>query len=366
MIPPDVASTLRTTLADASSAHQSQQTQPVAPSQRITDILSNLVPGQRIFAEIQALLPNGSYRALVGQRDVTLALPFSAKPGDSLELEVAESDGKLTLAFVANRTDAQAKTADPSVATSLSSAGKLIGDLMQGIDGEGKRAPAAPLNGNQAIVANMPKDGADLAPVLKQALSQSGMFYEAHQARWVAGQLPTEQLRQEPQGKLPAELSAATNQPNNSQATTAREAGGMPAAAQAGGIPRDIAPLVQQQLDGLASQNFAWQGQIWPGQKMWWEIGENPEDRQLVGDEASARWHTRLRLQLPQLGDIDARLHLQPGGELGIRIISGSDASEARLRDALPALQAQLQAAGLNLRQILIDHEAAETERSGA
>lgn len=95
---------------------------------------------------------------------------------------------------------------------------------------------------------------------------------------------------------------------------------------------------------------------------MWWEIGENPEDRQLVGDEASARWRTRLRLQLPQLGNIDARLHLQPGGELGIRIISGSDASQARLRDALPALQAQLQAAGLNLRQILIDHEAAETE----
>ena len=43
---------------------------------------------------------------------------------------------------------------------------------------------------------------ADLAPVLKQALTQSGVFYEAHQARWVAGQLPTEALRQEPQGRM--------------------------------------------------------------------------------------------------------------------------------------------------------------------
>ena len=363
MIPPDVASTLRTTLVDSSSANQAQQSQPVAPAQRIADVLSNLVPGQRIFAEIQAMLPNGSYRATVGQRDVTLALPFAAKPGDSLELEVAESDGKLTLAFVANRTDTPAKSGDPSVPTSLSSAGKLIGDLMQGIDGEGKRAPAAPLNGNQALVATMPRDGAQLAPMLKQALTQSGMFYEAHQARWVAGQLPTEHLRQEPQGRLATEASALQGTPGQtdksgvSQQVASREAASPQQFQPQGGIPRDIAPIVQQQLDGLASQNFAWQGQIWPGQKMWWEIGENPEDRNLVGEEATARWHTRLKLTLPQLGGIDARLHLQAGGELGIRILANTSEGESRLREGVTVLQNQLAAAGLNIRQILIDHE---------
>lgn len=364
MIPPDVASALRTTLADSSSAQQSQQTQPVSPTQRIADVLSNLVPGQRIFAEIQALLPNGSYRALVAQRDVTLALPFAAKPGDSLELEVAESDGKLTLAFVANRSDAQAKTADPSVATYLSRAGKLIGDLMQGIDGEGKRAPAAPLNGNQALVSTMPKDGATLAPLLKQALSQSGVFYEAHQARWISGKLPAEQLQMEPQGKLsPANTLATPNNPattNNPRAESTAVQTTLP-----GGVPREIAPIVQQQLDGLANQSFAWQGQVWSGQKMWWEIGENPEDRQLTGEEASARWHTRLKLQLPLLGDIDARLHLQAGGELGIRILSTSSDGESRLRDSLPALQKQLEAAGLTVRQLLVDHGTDQPERSG-
>lgn len=364
MIPPDVASALRTTLADSSSAQQSQQTQPVSPTQRIADVLSNLVPGQRIFAEIQALLPNGSYRALVAQRDVTLALPFAAKPGDSLELEVAESDGKLTLAFVANRSDAQAKTADPSVATYLSRAGKLIGDLMQGIDGEGKRAPAAPLNGNQALVSTMPKDGATLAPLLKQALSQSGVFYEAHQARWISGKLPAEQLQMEPQGKLsPANTLATPNNPattNNPRAESTAVQTTLP-----GGVPREIAPIVQQQLDGLANQSFAWQGQVWPGQKMWWEIGENPEDRQMTGEEASARWHTRLKLQLPLLGDIDARLHLQAGGELGIRILSTSSDGESRLRDSLPALQKQLEAAGLTVRQLLVDHGTDQPERSG-
>lgn len=36
------------------------------------------------IAEIQAMLPNGTYRAIINQRNVTLALPFSAKTGDSL------------------------------------------------------------------------------------------------------------------------------------------------------------------------------------------------------------------------------------------------------------------------------------------
>jgi hypothetical protein len=108
----------------------------------------------------------------------------------------------------------------------------------------------------------------------------------------------------------------------------------------------------------LANQNFAWQGQIWPGQKMWWEIGENPEDRNLVCDEASARWHTRLKLTLPQLGGVDARLHLQPGGELGIRILSNSSEGEERMRNGMAELHKQMEAAGLNIRQILIDHES--------
>ncbi len=85
MIPSDVANSLRQILPDRQAA-TNPQTQPVAQAAKIADVLSNLVPGQRILAEIQALLPNGTYRAVVAQRDVTLALPFSAKPGYTLEL----------------------------------------------------------------------------------------------------------------------------------------------------------------------------------------------------------------------------------------------------------------------------------------
>lgn len=424
MIPPDVASSLRLILPDQQAATNAQ-TLPVVAAQKIADVLSNLVPGQRILAEIQALLPNGNYRAIVAQRDVTLALPFSAKAGDSIELEVTESDGKLTLAFVANKTEnAVTKASQESVPTTFSSAGKLISDLMSGIDGGGKRAPAAPLNGNQALIESMPKNAADFAPVLKQAVTQSGVFYEAHQARWVAGQLPTEALRQEPQAKFsPAPIpflanafvdensldSSKTNlsgvnilaslpiketSPGNIQAdqalpSTSKEQTALPPRTQdakpeqvllpvrnetsspqqasvsshpsGNSMPQQLTPLVQQQLDGLASQNFAWQGQVWPGQQMWWEIGENPENARNLNGEPLAQWQTRLKLSLPILGGIEAKLQLRPGGEVGISLTTDSESSEATLRDGISQLRHQFESAGLNLTQLLVQHgQAAE------
>ncbi|HMT79406.1 MAG TPA: flagellar hook-length control protein FliK [Azonexus sp.] len=372
MIPPDVANALRLQIPDqAKVAAQQPSNQPIAAVQQITDALSNLVPGQRILAEIQALLPNGSYRAVVAQRDITLALPFSAKPGDTLELEVTESDGKLTLAFVTNRSDNAAARAQPeSSATSLSPTGKLIGDLMGDIQTDGKRAPAAPLNNAQPLVQAMPKTAAELVPVLKQALTESGMFYEAHQARWVAGELSTESLKQEPQGKFSVAQTNTTVNPENSPKTNNSPNVDTPANAAVAttsrtepstgtGIPRDLMPIVQQQLDGLANQNFAWQGQVWPGQQMRWEIGENMDDSRSSNSDDIQRWQTRLKLSLPQLGDIDVTLNLKAGGEVRIAVTAGSESSEARLRNEAQQLRQQFEAAGLNLTEVSVQHDEA-------
>lgn len=405
MLPPDVASSLRQILPDRHAATNAQA-QPVAPAQKLADVLSNLVPGQRILAEIQALLPNGTYRAIVAQRDITLALPFSAKAGDTLELEVAESDGKLTLAFVANRSSGEqaGKLADSS-ATTLSQTGKLIGDLLGGINDQGKRASPAPLNGNLPLVDDFPDQAANLAPILKDALTKSGVFYEAHQARWVEGDLATETLKQEPQGKLSTGLRTApvdtimeakttdatsqtgvavkqepaakpstpqgiatvdtmfepkttdsskvaastTTTPTASQSNQQASTPGSP-------IPRDLVPIVQQQLDALSTQNYAWQGQIWPGQQMQWEIGEDPDGTRASDNDAIARWQTRLKLSLPILGGINAVLRLNPAGEVNIIVTADSASSEARLRESSALLSRQMESAGLNLTQLLVEH----------
>ena len=155
MIPSDVASRLQVS-ADAAS-------RPVAQTQEIADKLSGLVAGQKVMAEIQAMLPNGTYRAMINQRSITLALPFSAKSGDSLELQVTENDGKLALAVLSRPDGSTGKSGTESVSATLSRTGQLISNLFAGTSrAQGRDAPAVPLNGNQPIASTPPSSAQEI------------------------------------------------------------------------------------------------------------------------------------------------------------------------------------------------------------
>lgn len=389
MIPADVAARLRLVLPEQPAAPQ-----PAIPAQQLKDVLSDLVPGQRILAEIQALLPNGTYRAAVAQREITLALPFAAKPGDTLELEVVERGNRLVLAAIAERSTQTAKTSGDSVATTLSPAARLIGTLMSEIGAPGDRAPPAPLNASRPLLAGAPGDAAQLAPVLQEAVVKSGLFYESHQARWVAGQMPTAALLEEPQGRLSTPLVA---HPQAAQITdgkalqaeapslaaaagaTARAAlaeGSVPAPpapaetpvasgiregqqVMAPGLPATLTPLVQQQLDALATQVLSWQGQIWPGQTLEWDIEDSPQSRPGEEGADSRRWTTRLRLTLPRLGAIDATLRLDAQGRVELTLSAGDGATTALLTGSGDLLARRLADAGLSLTGLHFDHAAA-------
>lgn len=352
MIPADVASRLRLVTQE-----QPAPPQAVSAGDKLADVLSDLVPGQRLMAEIQALLPNGSYRATVAQRDVTLALPFSAKPGDSLELEVVESDGKLTLAFVAKRYTPTQGDASESVPTTLSPAGKLIGRLLADIDGEGGKPAPISLNGNRPVVDKIPVDTGKLAETLKDVLGKSGMFYEAHQALWSEGKLPTAALLQEPQGQWSPILQKDAGLPT---AATISSPGDNSAPQkvppQPGQIPVDLTALVSQQLDALASQNYLWQGQIWQGQQMYWEIGEDRSQRHGPETGSDRQWQTRLRLDLPALGPIDAVLRLHPGGKLELSLTAANEVAREKLQSGRDRLASRLDAAGLGLINFAVDN----------
>ncbi|MBS1198570.1 MAG: hypothetical protein H6R18_2355 [Proteobacteria bacterium] len=422
MIPADLASRLRLVAQDLPAPVQAS-----TPARQVTDVLSDLVPGQRIMAEIQALLPNGMYRAVVAQRDITLALPFSAKAGDTLELEVLESEGKLTLAFVANKsagTPSETKAGE-SVSTTLSKTGNLIGNLLNDIDQQGGQPKPASLNANQPLLAKFPDSAADLVPILKESLSRSGMFYEAHQARWVEGKLSTASLLQEPQGRLsqptaqaisagatsgiasptssptilaptaPGELprsespnviheaiptdrkiavsdAAAASQTTLSankasdietqhsllgQSNTGAIGDGNIAPRSGPAIHPDLTPLVQQQLNALATQTYVWQGQVWPNQPMHWEITEEDSGSRTSEDEDGVRWQTRLKLDLPQLGGIDATLRLRPGGQLELSLLADSEHGKNTLTAAGIELDRAYAAAGLKLAGFTVSHD---------
>lgn len=372
MIPADVASRLQVT-SDAAL-------RPVAATQEISDKLAGLVAGQKVLAEVQALLPNGTYRALINQRNITLALPFSAKAGDSLELQVTETDGKLAFA-VLSRPGGEEKPAAESVSTTLSRTGQLISTLYSGTQEAKGKAAALPLT--TPVAPAPPQSAEELVPLLKQAIGQSGMFYESHQAEWVEGRLPRTALLQEPQGKLSSPSAfAADPSPNRlalqqgsqtvSDPITAVRPGSETAASNTADAAKSIvtqpsqsptiAPqlqsLVQQQLEAMATQNFVWQGPVWPGQDMRWEIDENatqgPQE-----DETAPQWTTRLRMTLPRLGEIDARIQLR-GNQITIAMSAGDDETRQRMRIDGESLRNQLDAAGLTLTSMGIEALAPE------
>ena len=176
MIPSDLAARLRT-LTEASFF----ETEPPVPGlQRAREIQSRLPelgPGQRFFATLQRTLPDGSFRAVVAGQQMTLALDGSAKAGDTLELEVTQLTPRTVFARVVG--GEAATTAGASAQPALSQTGRLISFLLTG-----QPVPsAASLAGNRPLLDAPPTAGSQLVPVLRQALGQSGLFYESHQVQ---------------------------------------------------------------------------------------------------------------------------------------------------------------------------------------
>lgn len=419
--------------------------QVVQPTRALTDLLSKFKPGQQLAAEILSRLPNGNYRALITQREVTLALPFLAKPGDTLELNVVDTKGQLTLAMVAK--PGAAPTADPkSTTTTLSQTAQFIGTLLP--KGQTEGLPAVALNGGKPIAPAPPAtsgqtpqsgtaaaaasplttatDVARLAPLLQKAVSDSGLFYESHQAEWVTGKRPLAALRMEPQGVMkPLPPNAGTPLPNaetgklassagsaatplpGSSTPTGRTADGKPisdqsaasSTVQLGAMTRpaisavrpvsaqpaqtatdntatvgpmnkaattsfssEAAPLVQQQLNAFATGIYSFHGLAWPGQRIEWEILENESDRNGSSDDDAPK-PWKTRLHL-SLPSLGAiDVALQiTGNDLSVELVAPTEETRLTLRRAASDLQQRLSDAGLRLSLLQIEQHEANED----
>lgn len=121
-------------------------------------------------------------------------------------------------------------------------------------------------------------------------------------------------------------------------------------------IHPDLNNLVQQQLNALATQTYVWQGQVWPGQNMHWEITEDGNRPPSSESAPANHWQTRLRLDLPKLGGVEATLRLGSGGQLELSMITENTASQDRLQAAGVNLNQSLEAAGLQLSHFSVSH----------
>ena len=375
MIPTDVGLQVR------------NQTEPgTHPIRAIGDIPSDLPElrqGQVFNARIQEVLPENSYKAVVAGRLLTLSLPEGAKAGDTLELVVV---GRTPRAIVAQRSDGAGGAMAPFDNANLSRAGQLIASLL---GAEGDAPPPASFSRQGPVLAKVPANAAEIArelpPGLSRALAGSGMFYESHQVQWALGQRPLASLLAEPQGRYsePALLRAVVDAGEESALAARRESAAPPSAgdlqqamtgrdqlpagltdndAAASGparpltIPDDLRPLVQQQLEAGASNRLMWQGEVWPDQTMEWEIRRDGSGGTETPD-AQDVWQTRLRLNLPRLGEIGVRLQLN-AGSVNVMLDTPEAASGSKLQAALPALQQSFSAAGLTLAGAQVKREA--------
>lgn len=366
--------------------------QPVTPPRDLPSKLPDLRQGQSFTAQIQEALPNNTYKALVAGRQLTLQLAAGAKPGDLLELVVADRSGQVIIAKLAQGTAAAEGQAAPYAFARFSPAARLIGQLLPA---DGETPPPAQLNRGQPLLSQPPQSGAaaaQLAPTLARAVSQSGLFYEAHQAQWVSGKLPLAQLLQEPQGQRSAPGAfqyAASERPvtagsilqtlqaggekvgsgGTAPAGAAALSGTAPAgtsqaaaqlAAQSATfvrqVPDELRLLVQQQLEAFATQRAFWQGEVWPRQSMDWQIEWEGERAASGEDEEKSNWRTTLSLTTPRLGHVAAALQLTPSG-VRVTLATPDGASAADLRGGAPKLAEALATAGVPLIEFQVKNE---------
>ena len=378
---------------------------PIAPPAAASPVLAldrriapgALTLGQEVSARLLSDRASGRFLALIDGRQVEVVLPPGAKAGDTLRLTVTADQPRLVLSGQAEaRAGAGSAAAaaarglpaaaaaplaapasgSPASDVSVSAGGRaltrLVADLSAaaaGARGAGPHPPGAPVAPETPLVA-LPAGGraelaGQLAGALARTFSGSGLFYEAHQAQWLAGERSLDALRQEPQGKLPplAAAAAATALPQPDRTTGAgagpagaplassvmREPGtalpslGTPVQGTgglAGIVDPAAASLVQQQLATLDAGSAGWSGLVLPGMPARITVQERPESSGEEDDPAAqpaADWSTTLSVTLPRLGAIDARLLLR-----GERLILSVAAGEATGAQALAAARQQL------------------------
>jgi len=241
-----------------------------------------------------------------------------------------------------------------------------------GPHGPGAALGAAPGSGLPAS-AGM---AGQLAHALSLALQGSGLFYESHLRDFIFGHRSLAQLRVEPQAQ--AGQDAARGATGESAQARATEGGAGQASNQTAGQAAQAAQtthahltgallgldpsthaLVRQQLETLANQAFAWQGEAWPGTEMEWEV-QRREPREGDGD-APDSWATRLKLNLPGLGEVQARLSLS-GGQIIMHLVAPQGA--ALMADHTDRLRQRLTLQGLQLSQLTISRETLPSEDS--
>lgn len=243
-------------LLNALKAYTAAQKPPLPVGADDTPTQNNAVQfsiGQKVQGIVQNQVAANIYRVNVGGQIIQMNLPAALNNGQSVTLKVTALQPKLTFAM--------ADSANPlATPDELGTTAKLLSSLSQQSPQKAyvSAARSAPL-----WEVEGPPQSTQLAGMLRGALSNSGLFYESHQAQWLAGSRSTAQLLGEPQNQPPGQPQTTekpgvpapqgTTAPSTNAPASPANAPAQPAVAQAAARPT-AAP--QENLPAQPQENL--------------------------------------------------------------------------------------------------------------
>ena len=248
--------------------------------QELGDRATQFVKGQEYFAHVLSKVGDTAYNVKVESGSLKgiilkMDLGTAAKAGQLLTLRYMHDSPVPTFLLTATPSNAAGST------TEISTAANLIGHYLKQAESDGvtNRFQAT------AVVTNSPSNPQVMANDLKNAVSNSGLFYESHLSDLVQSNQSLAAIKQEPQ-----------NQANS-----------------------PIANLMSQQLAILENQRMSWHGEVWPGQKMDWDVyqqqqnadGKQPSNQSQADQDRPIT--SEMTLHFPHLGKVSARISLSDG-----------------------------------------------------
>ncbi len=310
--------------------------------------LAALQIGQSVRARVLSIVGHEA-TVLINDQPVHMELPGKVGVGDNLKL--VYSGRNPNPLFLLTGIDPHGQ-----VPATLSEAAQVLDTIL--LHSPDPRA-AASVHGAQPLIEEAPTLPALIAIQLRAALTQSGLFYESHLAGWMNGEVPLAALRHEPQGQMaPAYVLSAESFPEPGEPLSSRSAH------TAGGelaIPGEMRALIAQQLQLLENPGLVWRGEVWPGQTMEWEIEREPDSAPHTQGEADTNpaWSTRITLELPHLGRVAVHLGMDARSRFDIRIAARDASAGAILREGQAEIANTLAAAGCDLTNLQVQHDAA-------
>ncbi|HEY4318447.1 MAG TPA: flagellar hook-length control protein FliK [Herbaspirillum sp.] len=363
--------------------------------------LDQFAVGQQIQAKVVSLFQDGSALVKMGETAARMVLPANARPGSNVLLTLTSKDPRPTFSMVVESEGehdgadeagarpagytaagtlggsaaslaqselgisgaagrgagiagaaanaaagaAQAANGQPagpalpqSANLTLSSAGQMISNLLQA---QPQGAPATILSHVPPLPGPPTMPTSHIAAALKDSVALSGVFYESHVTEWVDGKRNLAELQREPQAQIG---KAADN-------------AGLLSRADAGST--EIGKIVNAQLSTLDQPRITWQGEVWPGQHMEWDIARDDSDGQQAqqeGREAVPTWQSVVRFNFERLGTVSASIRLV-GDQIHMQVRTGSDGANEALRLHGSELADSMAAAGTALNSLIVKRD---------